>query len=203
MFAESSRMSGRVLLQVRVAPRYGWIGIFGGPMLVAAALFPRDGLPWVFRLIGLPFGAAMAMLAYRNIKTPSVIMQVTDGGILLRARTGVALTRSLSQSLFIPWSRVQSMYYLEAKDVPKHLWWTSAWAAVINPLIVLRILAEADWPPSGTMRNDFLTRQGRPDEIYINAEVGSPGREELWVRMRAIADQLGLSRIFRVTDAQR
>ena len=192
---------GRVLLQVRVAPRYAWIGIFGGPMFVAAALAPGDGLPWLFRLFAVPFGVAMTVLAYRQIKTPSVIMQVTDCGILVRARTGVGLTRSLSQSLFIPWSRVQSIYYLASKEVPKHLEWTAAWATLIDPLIVLRILMDKDWPPSGTMRHDFLTGQGRPDEIYVNANVGSPGREHLWARMTEIVEQLGLSRILGQREA--
>jgi hypothetical protein len=182
---------------VGVASRYGWIGIFGGPILVIAALIPGNGIPWILRPIGLLFGAAMTALAYRNIKTQSVIMQVTDRGILVGARTGVVLTRSLSQSLFIPWPRVQSIYYLASEEVPEGLWWTTSWATVIDPLIVVRVLIDTDWPPPGVLRHDFLTRGGRPDEIYLNADIGSPAKEELWARVRTIVEQLGLSDILR------
>jgi hypothetical protein len=190
------------MLQVRVAPRYGWVGIVGGPMFVIAALMPADGLPWLFRILGLPFGAAMTVMAYRQIKTPPIILEVTDVGILVRARTGVVLTRSLSQTLFIPWSRVRSMYYLDSREVPRHLYWTSAWAVVTDPLIVLRIVMDEDWPPLGAMRHDFLTRRGRPDEIYVNAHVCSPGGAQLWARMREIVQQLGLSGVLVRPDSQ-
>jgi hypothetical protein len=131
----------------------------------------------------------------RKLRKRPVMMVVTREGIMIRANAdGVCISMSLLRDLFIPWERIECLFYLSSKQVQAEgLWLASGGWGKADPVIVIRIRRDAVWPPSGTLRHDVTTQNARPGEVYVNGQEGSPGGAQLWERLRTIARQHGVS----------
>lgn len=186
---------GAVLLQVRQALFYSLILAAAGPLLVLLSVaVPASALSVGLRILTLLFGLSLTVVGIRKLRHRPVMMQLTDRGILIHAKVaGIRVSRSLLHDLFVPWKRVERMYYLTSTEVQSRgLWLISGGWGTADPVIVLRIRMDEFWPANGALRDDSLTRNARPDEIYLNAVESSPNKTQLWDQVQAIARRYGV-----------
>ncbi len=189
------RLNGAVLLLVHEALFYSVVGVVGGPTMVVFSLFARGNGLWAgWRMLGLLFGLVVTVLGIRDLWNRPVLMELTERGIMVHAKAGVSISMSLLRDLFIPWERIQCIYYLSGDEVQaRGLWLVSGGRGTANAVIVLRVRMDGVWPNNGTLRDDLATRRARPGEIYLNAFKCSPGETELWEQVQAIARLHGVS----------
>jgi len=167
------------------------IWLLAGSLFMLASLVPGRTAPRVFALLA---GIALVGFGIRELRSQSVLLEVTERGIMIFASMGGAgLSNSLRRDLFVPWERVKSVGYpTENQMLAAGLSWPSTSGGFPNPCIVLKARMDPQWPPPGTLRDDFLTRNARPGEIYIRARGCSPSEADLWNRMKAIVTQYGV-----------
>lgn len=187
---------GALLLVVRQALFYSLILVVAGPPLVLLSLLaPAKDLSLGLRMLALLFGMSLTAVGIRKLRNRPVMMEITERGIMIHANAGgVRISVSLLQDLFIPWQRIDLMYYLSSKEVQTQgLWRVSGGWGKADPVIVIRLKPDAPWPAIGILRNDSLTRNARPGEIYLNVVESLPKEKKLWDQVRTIARRYGVS----------
>ncbi|HLJ26744.1 MAG TPA: hypothetical protein VKY85_08545 [Candidatus Angelobacter sp.] len=185
-----------MLLVVRQAIFYALILAVAGPPLVLLSVFAAaSALSFGLRILALLFGLSLTVVGIRKLQNRPVMMELTERGIMIHANAdGVCISKSLQRDLFIPWQRIEFMSYLTRKEVREQglRMVSGAWGAA-DPAIVIRIRTDEIWPQHGTLRDNFVTRSSRPNEIYLDVVECSPSETRLWAQAQAIARRYGVS----------
>jgi len=187
---------GAPLLQVVPASHHLWIPLLIGPPLLLGGIFatlaPKmtgTGLIMVF------FGAGLMWMATRRLRRRTVLIEVTERGIMIYAKPeAIDVSFSLLEDMFIPWERLEAVRFLDRKQISAERLWVALGSgnSVIGPGCVgLKLRRDAFWPPPGTVRGGISMRQAKPGEIYLRTGECSPGGRKLWAEMAALAAKYG------------
>jgi len=138
-----------------------------------------------------------------SLALPAVLFEITESGIMVYASPSTTVNRaseSIAEDLFIPWERIEAIYFLTRRQVLAlglGRMSESRGPEGGNPLVVLRIRRGFRWPPASSLRRPSRwTKNARPDEIYLNAYYGTLRGMRLYrtmeeLRARYAAPRLG------------
>jgi hypothetical protein len=150
----------------------------------------------------LLFGIALTAIGIRGIWQRTVVIEVTERGIMFYANAdGVCVSFSLLRDLFIPWERLESIRYLTLKQViAEGLVLVVGRGAVRPGCIALKLRTDMLWPPPGTLRQGLIMWRGNPGEIYFKTSDCSPGGRQLWNKMTEAVAKYGGRDLVIMTD---
>lgn len=135
--------------------------------------------------LALAFGLMMLGFAIREWRHPAVLFEISSTGILLHASNdGISGSLSILKDLFVPWERIEAMRYIDWRSLRPS---KTGMVAGNWPVIALKIRTDGEWPPSGTLRKDFLVKP--TGEIYLDAFNGSPNGARLVAQINAIREK--------------
>lgn len=170
-----------ILLRCTSRTVYAVVGVVGGlfMMLVFVAQLATQSNAKSSATdisILLMVGAGIFMVGLVSLLRPMVLFEATPSGIMLYAETKtdrMTISQSITQDLFVPWDRIESIRFLNHEQAHAAGLWLMAGttSTYTHPFVVLRIRRDLNWPPIFSMR--LGQRNTRPDEIYLDAYVGS------------------------------
>jgi hypothetical protein len=191
----SEPANGKTLLQVRPAAFYMIIPLVCGPLMLFGGVAVALGVPGSrgVGILMLLFGFGMTAMGIRGAMRHSVVIEVTERGIMLYSSAdGARICFSLLHSLFIPWERLESMRFLTMRQLIDEGLLLLLGRGLVRPgCIGLKLRMDALWPPPGTIREGMIMRRAKPGEIYFRTADCAPTgqaiverndgrREEVW-----------------------
>ena len=194
-----------ILLRCTSGPVYAVVGVVGGlfMMLVFVAQLATQSSAKSSATdisILLMVGAGIFMVGLVSLLRPMVLFEATPSGIMLYAETKetdrMTISQSITEDLFVPWDRIESIRFLNHEQAHAAGLWLMAGtpSTYTHPFVVLKIRRDLNWPPMFSMR--LGQKNTRPDEIYLDAYVGSLRHIRMYVKLEELRATYSSPRTF-------